>query len=368
VGCAIKKYILNKSKVNTQVREYDRSSTASASFPYPLKSEGFPRSELSTPTPPRTPLACGRSGVVGVGRSRLECGKASEQKRLSERLAAVNERAHKDASITLLDYSRIKGEKDFHNFRFYQSKDVIELTTYDQIQYKKKKQGSGGLRDSINQSSLSEEEKAFHKARELLKSAYRARKEIRLTINANIDIQGKEKAKFLTLTFKDDLRDLRKANRIFKDFIKRLNYSQGAGFKARYVAVPQFQDKRRKGVIHYHVIFFNLPFIKVSELRIIWGHGFIKINAIDDVDNVGAYMVGYMGKNFIDERFANEKRYFTSRGLQDPKEIRGYTEQEINFGNDWYVHYEVSYDNEYTGKIHYKQYRRKKTIDNVKNE
>lgn len=330
----------------------------------PDQSAGFPRSELSTAPAQSTLMECCRRAGLTVERSRLDSGKASgiqEQESGCGSLPGGNKLANKSASIPLLDYSRIKSEKSFHNFRLYLSKDVIELTTYDQIQYKRKKQGSGGLRDSINQSSLSEEEKAFKKARELLKSAFRARKEIRLTINANIDIQGKEKAKFLTLTFKEDIRDLKKANRIFSKFIMRLNYSQGEGFKAHYVAVPQFQDKRRKGVIHYHVIFFNLPYIKISELRALWGHGFIKINAIDDVDNVGAYMVGYMGKNFIDQRFENEKRFFCSRGLADPKEIKGYSEKEINLGDDWNLHFEASYDNEYTGKIHYKQFRRKKT-------
>lgn len=38
---------------------------------------------------------------------------------------------------------------------------------------------------------------------------------------------------------------------------------------------------------HYHLL-CNLPFISAKTLQEIWGNGFIRINKIDDVDNVGA--------------------------------------------------------------------------------
>ena len=130
------------------------------------------------------------------------------------------------------------------------------------------------------------------------------------------------------------------------------------------MARPEFQDKRRKGVVHYHVMFFNLPFIKASDLRTIWGHGFVKINAIDDVDNVGAYMVGYMSKKLVDRRYLNEKRFFTSKGLVQAQEERGYSTKDFEPGPEWQVKFECSFENEYVGKINYKQFEKvKKTLD-----
>lgn len=51
----------------------------------------------------------------------------------------------------------------------------------------------------------------------------------------------------------------------------------------------------------------------------IWGHGFVKINAIDKVDNLGAYITKYMTKDKADDRLKTEKGYLCSRNLQRPK-------------------------------------------------
>jgi len=58
------------------------------------------------------------------------------------------------------------------------------------------------------------------------------------------------------------------------------------------LAVIQFQDR---GAIHYHMM-SDLPYIPKAKLSKIWGNGFIKINDITNVDNVGAYLIGYMNK------------------------------------------------------------------------
>ena len=125
MGCAIKKYILNKSKVNTQVREQclDIVQSTSNNSPVPYPSAGFTRSELYT-SPPYAPYRVRPEGGKDVGRSCLDCGKASvksisiddlereyqsfisEQERLNERLAAVNERANKRTACL----SGIKGQ------------------------------------------------------------------------------------------------------------------------------------------------------------------------------------------------------------------------------------------------------------------
>ena len=53
----------------------------------------------------------------------------------------------------------------------------------------------------------------------------RAKKNLRRLINANVGQYGKEFiAKFLTLTFKDNIKDIKQANYEFTKFIKRLNY------------------------------------------------------------------------------------------------------------------------------------------------
>ena len=108
----------------------------------------------------------------------------------------------------------------------------------------------------------------------------RSKKNLRRLINANVGQYGKEfTAKFLTLTFKDNVKDLDKANYEFEKFIKRLNYHCFGTKKAnlKYTCVVEFQ---KRGAIHYHVIIYNMPYVKANDVANVWGNGFIKINKI----------------------------------------------------------------------------------------
>lgn len=74
--------------------------------------------------------------------------------------------------------------------------------------------------------------------------------------------------------------DISHTNYEFNKFIKRLNFYLYSTKKQqlKYLAV---WEKQKRGAIHYHIIFFDLPFIKHKALQDIWGYGFIKINKID---------------------------------------------------------------------------------------
>ena len=193
----------------------------------------------------------------------------------------------------------------------------------------------------------------------------RAKKNLRRLINANVGQYGKEFiAKFLTLTFKDNIKDIKQANYEFTKFIKRLNYHCFGTKKAnlKYTCVIEFQER---GAIHYHVIIYNIPYIKASEISNIWGNGFIKINKIDDVDNVGAYVSEYLGqaykgqgKNIEDDRLQGKKSYFSSRGLFKPVEItdRKKVEQVAAALPLENLTYAAEFENEHLGNIIYKQY------------
>lgn len=139
----------------------------------------------------------------------------------------------------------------------------------------------------------------------------RNRRTVRQLVNSNPDCN-----KFLTLTFADNLTDIDKANYQFKKFIERLKYRYSS-IELKYIAVIEFQ---KRGAIHYHLL-NNLPYIDVNELACVWGHGFIKLNKIDNVDNVGAYVTKYMQKDLDDPRLLGRKCYMTSRNLNKPLKI-----------------------------------------------
>ena len=197
----------------------------------------------------------------------------------------------------------------------------------------------------------------------------RAKKNLRRLINANVGQYGKEfTAKFLTLTFKDNVKDLDKANYEFEKFIKRLNYHCFGTKKAnlKYTCVVEFQ---KRGAIHYHVIIYNMPYVKANDISNIWGNGFIKINKIDDIDNVGAYVSEYLGqaekgqgKDVADDRLQGKKSYFSSRGLFKPVEItdKKMVEQVAAALPKECLTYSSQFENEHLGNITYKQYNLKK--------
>lgn len=157
-------------------------------------------------------------------------------------------------------------------------------------------------------------------------SANRAKAAVRRLVNANAYKWLKPTGQpylpiFVTFTFEEDIRDLDIANNIFTIAMKRLNYFVNKGLKTHclhYVAITEFQDKTREGVIHYHVLFFNLPFIAqvYDEIKRIWQHGNINVKSVRNVRDLGKYMVKYMTKNLKDGRLKGRKKYFASKGLK----------------------------------------------------
>lgn len=186
----------------------------------------------------------------------------------------------------------------------------------------------------------------------------RARKNLRRLINANVDAWG-EKAKFFTLTFRDNVQDIEKANYEFKKFRQRLEYH--LDLKLKYVAVIEFQQR---GAVHYHMVTFNMPFVPHDELEEIWGHGFVHIRTIDNCDNVGAYVTKYMTKDNEDERLREKKCYFSSRGLIKPVE-KVIEKEDLNVLRGTlspHMVYEDTFENEHLGSISYQQYNLKRHV------
>lgn len=166
--------------------------------------------------------------------------------------------------------------------------------------------------------------------------------------------------KFFTLTFRENITDVKQANYIFMKFIQRLKWKFGKDIK--YLAVIEFQNR---GAVHYHVL-SDIPYIAQEQLQELWGQGFVYINAITHVDNVGAYIVKYMSKDSTDERLQGLKAYLYSRNLKRPEEIINHDQKEFDklekIIQDRYdientnPVYEAIFDTDKLGSCEYKQY------------
>ena len=192
---------------------------------------------------------------------------------------------------------------------------------------------------------------------------FRAKRTVRRLINANVDRHSGEKNrdKFLTLTFAENMTDIQQANRHFHNFMKKLRYHHGA---FEYVGVPQIQWQRYKKygvkVWHYHVAVFGLPYVPQKELVGEWGHGTVSIEAMEAYENPGSYMCRYMGKDFAGEELTGHRRFFTSQGLYRPEETRaesvGGILKRLNIPEACKT-YEVTYiNNPLVGAVTYRHY------------
>lgn len=141
------------------------------------------------------------------------------------------------------------------------------------------------------------------------------RKTVRHLANQNFTVLDK----FITLTFAKNIQDPIEANKLFKKYVRAL---KTLGM-TKYLAVIEFQDENKRGAVHYHML-CKMPYVYQKKLKELWGHGTVTINAIKEVDNIGAYIVKYMSKHSDDERLKGIKAYNCSKGLDRPKVLKSW--------------------------------------------
>lgn len=249
-----------------------------------------------------------------------------------------------------------------YDVKVVKSGDVVEV-----IEYGKPILLKGSFVHNNSGSSLGRSVKASDKdnKRHREDTLNRARSNLRRLVNSNVyqyyDSRGSPyRPLFLTLTYSENKTDLKDANKDLRAFIRCFSYYlYGERGRLKYISVPEFQSR---GAVHYHIIFFNSPFVPSDKVSEIWGNGFIKINKIRDVTNVGAYISKYLHKDSDDERLKGMKCYTTSEGLFRPQEIKissgSEREKELRQLTDSLtLNYKKSFETEHLGNVIYKQYK-----------
>lgn len=122
-----------------------------------------------------------------------------------------------------------------------------------------------------------------------LKDTFR---KIRDLINNNFTGKGNEL--HVTLTYKENMTDTKQLYKDFDKFWKRYTYRYGKDIDYLTVVEPQ-----GRGAWHCHLLIRHNDtekiYIPSKDLAEIWGKGFIKIKALEGVDNIGAYLSAYLG-------------------------------------------------------------------------
>lgn len=134
------------------------------------------------------------------------------------------------------------------------------------------------------------------------KGLYKTFANARGVINANVtDV---EKARWCTLTYAENMTDPKRLYKDFQQFNQRFQYfcqTKGYG-RPEYIVMMEPQER---GAWHAHLLYIwddrKAPYIPNKDFRELWGHGFVKIKKLENVDNVGAYLTAYLGDMELDE-------------------------------------------------------------------
>jgi len=192
----------------------------------------------------------------------------------------------------------------------------------------------------------------------------RTRMNIMRLVNSNSDFLT-----FLTLTFdegkaknKQDITKFEKCNYWFKTFIVRLKNNFPT---IKYLAVPEFQGdyyfrtgikKEFGGAIHYHLLLNQK--IETKRMEEIWRHGFVKINKIKSINNIGLYVSKYLSKESFNRKYFGKKKFFYSRNLSRPKEYKGQEcEQILADLPQLKLAYEKEFESKHRGKVSVSLYK-----------
>lgn len=145
---------------------------------------------------------------------------------------------------------------------------------------------------------------------------------LRKLINANVTDKNINLCRFVTLTYKENMTDTKRLKKDLKNYHLRFNYY----CRKKAIPPPEYItviEPQQRGAWHAHIIYIFKqvpPFIPKSELKKIWGRGFVSIKVIDEnCDNVGAYLCAYVTDISIDE--LDDIRLLNNVKTNEPKTI-----------------------------------------------
>ena len=120
-------------------------------------------------------------------------------------------------------------------------------------------------------------------------------RDLRDLINANLT--DPEKVLWVTLTYRENMRDEKRLYEDFRRFWQRFKYYlQKHGYPpAEYIAAAEPQGR---GAWHMHCLFLfpgKAPFIPNTHMAELWGHGYTKAQSLKGMDNPGLYLTAYLG-------------------------------------------------------------------------
>ncbi|WP_425379617.1 rolling circle replication-associated protein [Spiroplasma endosymbiont of Stenodema calcarata] len=148
------------------------------------------------------------------------------------------------------------------------------------------------------------------------KNCYRSQKNC--IQKANYNFSECNNLTFITLTFKENITDIREANKYFKKWIQKLQYYYGSDFK--YLRIYDYQ---KCGAIHFNIILNKQ--IPTSVLQKHWKYGIIKNLVVNNENKtINEFVFIYITERLIKAETKKVydlyiRAYEFSRNCQNPQ-------------------------------------------------
>lgn len=185
---------------------------------------------------------------------------------------------------------------------------VTKMNHIVEVQHMEKRNSSNHIRkiDSDRYVQLATGEIKFFERSETradnLNSLRQTFKKLRYLINNNFN--GRPNELFITLTYAKQTRDHLQIGKDYDNFLKRLKrkYKDSTSVDAIKVLEPH-----ASGCYHMHVLLrfneLNSIYLSNELLASLWGQGFVSIQSLKDVDNIGAYVSAYLSDLEVPEDY-----------------------------------------------------------------
>lgn len=119
----------------------------------------------------------------------------------------------------------------------------------------------------------------------------------------NVNLEAPEAALWVTLTYRENMRDPARLYEDYRRFWQRFKYylNKHGHPPAEYIIAAEAQGR---GALHLHLILLfseKAPFIPNAHMAKLWGHGFTKTKSLKGIGNPGLYLTAYLGDMELSE-------------------------------------------------------------------
>lgn len=126
-------------------------------------------------------------------------------------------------------------------------------------------------------------------------------KAVRDLLNCNCTII--QNCRWMTFTYAENMTDTKRLYSDRQKFWQRVSYWH----KRNNLPVPEYIticEPQGRGAWHLHEVWIypkKAPYLPNDTINQLWQQGFVTVKKLDDVDNVGAYLTGYLADVPLDE-------------------------------------------------------------------